>query len=108
MIRSKAGRRVMILAKRTKEEQQPAQQYDTTFKDWIRKVAPEVLPLFLPGARYEETLDVEIIKPTMRADKVFKIIFPERREDKEYIVDVEFESSTDPYLASRLLVYNAV
>ncbi len=96
----------MILAKRTKEEQQPAQQYDTTFKDWIRKVAPDVLPLFLPGAVYEDTLDIEIIKPAMRADKVFKIRFPE--QDREYIANVEFESGTDPYITSRLLVYNAV
>jgi hypothetical protein len=96
----------MVLAKRTKEEQQPAQQYDTTFKDWIRKAAPDVLPLFLPGAVYEDTLDIEIIKPAMRADKVFKIRFPE--QDREYIANVEFESGTDPYITSRLLVYNAV
>ena len=25
-------------------EQQPTQQYDTTFKDWIRKAVPLVLP----------------------------------------------------------------
>jgi hypothetical protein len=96
----------MVLAKRTKEEQQPAQQYDTTFKDWIRKVAPDVLPVFLPGAVYEDTLDIEIIKPAMRADKVFKIRFPD--QDKEYIANVEFESGTDPHITSRLLVYNAV
>ena len=83
---------------------QPSQQFDTTFKDWIRKVAPHVLPLFLPGATYEETLDIEIIKPTMRADKVFSVLY----RGKRYIFHIEFESSTDTYLASRLLIYNAV
>ena len=42
------------MAKSIKEnegkEPQPAQQYDTTFKDWIRQSAHEVLPLLLPGA----------------------------------------------------------
>ena len=40
----------------------------------------------------------------MRADKVFKVII----EDKEHIVDIEFESGTDSKMASRLLVYNSV
>lgn len=96
------------MARSTKEneaqESQPAQPYDTTFKDWIRQSAREVLPLFLPGAVYEETLNVELIKPTMRADKVFKVII----EGKEHIVDIEFESGADSKMASRLLVYNTV
>lgn len=36
------------------------------------------------------------------------VIFPKRQKGKECIVDVEFQTSTDPDLASRLLVYNAV
>ncbi len=86
------------------EEQQPSQQYDTTFKDWIRKEARNVLPLFLPGAIYEETLDVEIIRPTMRADKVFKGEY----QGDDSIFNVEFETGTDNNLLSRLLIYNAV
>ena len=96
------------MAKRKKndqeEEQQPAQQYDTTFKDWLRQAARSVLPLFLPGAPYEETLDVEIIKPTMRADKVFIVMY----RGKKYILHIEFETGTDPYMKARLLIYNAV
>ena len=90
--------------KRQQEVQQPAQQYDTTFKDWIRKEARNVLPLFLPGATYEETLDVEIIRPTMRADKVFK----GKYQGDDSIFNVEFETGTDNNLLSRLLIYNAV
>jgi len=77
------------MAKRKKndqeEEQQPAQQYDTTFKDWLRQAARSVLPLFLPGATYEETLDVEIIKPTMRADKVFIVMY----RGKKHILHID-------------------
>jgi hypothetical protein len=96
------------MAKRKKndqeEEQQPAQQYDTTFKDWLRQAARSVLPLFLPGATYEETLDVEIIKPTMRADKVFIVMY----RGKKHILHIEFETGTDPHMKARLLIYNAV
>ena len=84
--------------------QRSSQQYDTTFKDWIRKEARDVLPLFIPGATYEETLDVEIVRPTMRADKVFK----GKYQGEDSIFNVEFESGSDTYILSRLLTYNAV
>ncbi|TMD69132.1 MAG: hypothetical protein E6I91_02890 [Chloroflexi bacterium] len=84
--------------------QRSAQWYDTTFKDWIRKEARDVLPLFIPGATYEETLDVEIVRPTMRADKVFK----GKYQGEDSIFNVEFESGSDTYILSRLLTYNAV
>jgi hypothetical protein len=91
--------------KKLKQEgEQPAQRYDTTFKDWIRKEARDALPLLLPGATYEETLDVEIIRPTMRADKVFK----GKYRGNDSIINVEFEAGTDNNLLSRLLIYNAV
>ena len=86
------------------EKQQSAQQYDTTFKDWLRQVARYVLPLFLPGVIYEGVLDAEIIRPTMRVDKVFKVIY----RGKACILHLEFESGTDPHILSRLLTYNAV
>src|SRR5947209_1859479 len=87
-----------------KENQKPAQPYDTTFKEWIRQEARDVLPLFLPGAVYEDTLDVEIIRPTMRADKVFK----GKYDGDDSIFNVEFETGRDNNLLSRLLIYNAV
>ncbi|SRR5713226_5399241 len=90
--------------KKTQEEQQRTQPFDTTFKDWIRQQARAILPLLLVGAIYEDTLDVEIIRPTMRVDKVFKIIFM----GKVYIFHIEFESGTDPHMVSRLLIYNAI
>jgi len=53
---------------------------------------------------YEETLDVEIIRPTMRAVKVFK----GKYQGDDSIFNVEFETGTDNNLLSRLLIYNAV
>jgi len=62
------------------------------------------LPVLLPGAEYEATLDLEIIRPVMRVDKAFKILY----HKKDYIFYLEFEVKYDQYLKQRLLVYNAV
>ncbi len=51
-----------------------------------------------------DTLDVEIIRSTMRAEKVFKVIY----NGEDAILEIEFESGTDSDLPSRLLIYNAV
>lgn len=52
----------------------------------------------------EEVLNVEIIRPTMRVDKVFKVNY--RGED--HILHIEFESGADNEMPSRLLAYNTV
>ena len=93
----------------TQDSQRPSlndlpQVYDTSFKDWISQQAPTILPVLLPGARYDATLDVEIILPVMRVDKVFKILY----HGKERILHLEFEARYDRKLKTRLLVYNAV
>jgi hypothetical protein len=51
------------------------QVYDSTFKQWITQQTAEILPVLLPGAIYEATLNVEVIVPTKRVDKVFKILY---------------------------------
>ncbi len=86
---------------RQQEQQQP---FDATFKAWVKEQARDVLPLLLPGAIYIEALDVERIKPTMRVDRVFKVIY----EGKEYILHIEFESGTNNDMPVRLLTYNAL
>jgi hypothetical protein len=79
------------------------QRYDTSFKDWISQQAQDILPLLVPGVKYEQTLTVEVSRSMMRADKVFKVQY----HGKEYILHVEFETGEDGQLPSRLLVYNA-
>jgi hypothetical protein len=51
-----------------------------------------------------DTLDVEIIRSTMRADKVFRVQY----NGEDAILEIEFESGVDGDLPSRLLIYNAV
>lgn len=58
----------------------------------------------LPGAIYQETLSIEVVRPTFRADKVFRVLY----EDDEYILHIEFESGSDNAMSARLLVYNAI
>ena len=64
----------------------------------------EILPLLVPGVKYEQTLNVEISRSMMRADKVLRVL----NHDKQYILHIEFETGADDQLPSRLLVYNAV
>jgi hypothetical protein len=79
------------------------QVYDTTFKKWITQETSEILPVLLPGAIYAATLNVEVVIPTKRVDKVFKILY----DGQEQILHIEFETGYDNQLKSRLLVYNA-
>ena len=67
-------------------------------------MAGAILSVLVPGLTLEDTRDIEIIKPTMRVDKVFRV----RYRGEECILHVEFESASDPHILSRLLVYNAV
>ena len=56
-----------------KEQQQPQQVYDSTLKEWMLQQPQAVISVLLPGAIYQETVNVEVIKPSIRADKVFKV-----------------------------------
>jgi len=89
-------------------EKDPANQqnqpYDASFKGWISQQAPTILPVLLPGTRYQRTLDVEVVRPPMRVDKVFQV----RYHDEEHILHLEFEVGYDKQLKSRLLVYHSI
>ncbi|HLG75213.1 MAG TPA: hypothetical protein VKX46_02290, partial [Ktedonobacteraceae bacterium] len=83
--------------------QQP-QTYDTGFKEWVEQQPATILPVLLPGAAYQETVSVELVRSVMRADKVFKINYA----GEDHIFHLEFESGTDHRMTSRLLAYNAI
>ncbi|MBV9230694.1 MAG: hypothetical protein JOZ18_15400 [Chloroflexi bacterium] len=93
------------MEKANKDEQQnPPQAYDASLKDLVEKQAADILPILLPGAAYEETLNVEVIRPPMRVDRVYKV----RYRNKVYILHLEFESGSDNLMTSRLLAYNSL
>src|SRR5581483_449717 len=89
---------------RQRRRKEPHQIYDSTFKEWVQKQPEQILPLLLKGATYLETLDIERIRPTLRADRVYKAMY----RDVPHILHMEFESGSDNDMASRLLVYHAI
>ncbi len=89
---------------RQKRLDQPPQVYDATLKEFIQQQIPDLLPILLPGAVYQETLDVERIRPTMRADRVYKILY----RGQVHVLDVELQTGDDEWMVERLLAYHAI
>lgn len=87
-------------------EKQPAQTYDSIMKELVQERIAELVPVLLKGAVYEERIDVEQIRPTMRVDRVYRI----RYRDRPHILHLEFESNQSDLeeMASRLHVYHAI
>jgi hypothetical protein len=93
------------LAKRKKRvTNAKSQRYDTSLKTWVKEDPESIIPVLLPGATVLEVLDVEAIKPTMRCDRLFKVLY----RDEPHILHIEFETGTDGKMRSRLLAYNAI
>lgn len=85
-------------------QEQPGQRYDSTFKEWVNRQPAAILPLLLIGAVYLTHLDVERIKPVMRVDRVFKVLY----KGIEVIFHIEFETGADPHILTRVRAYNAL
>jgi len=92
------------LKNKRRPDQERQQPFDTTLKTWIKEQAREILPVLLPGAMLLEPIDVERIKPTMRVDRVFRVLY----QGQEYILHIEFETGTDRNMRARLAVYNTL
>ena len=82
---------------------QKRQPYDSSLKSLLQEDPERILPRLLPGAVFIEALDVEVLPPAMRSDRVFVVeLF-----DQRCIVDIEFESSANPTIERRLHAYAA-
>lgn len=85
------------------------QQYDSSFKEFIHEQIAEILVPLLEGVVhskdivFEQELTVEVLRPTMRADKVFRA----RYLGQPHIFHLEFQSGSDAEIVYRVLVYNA-
>ncbi len=82
--------------------EQPQQQFDSSLKDLIQEEAAEIIPHFLEGAQFIDTLNVEIIRPTMRADGVYLVQY----RGRSHVLHLEFETGADNQMAHRLLIYH--
>src|SRR5690348_2864960 len=62
-----------------------------------------MLPYFVPGAEYLETLNVEAVRTPLRVDRVYLV----KHKGRKKIAHLEFESGPNNDMAARLLDYHA-
>jgi Trp operon repressor len=75
------------------------QPYDSSMKALFQADAPEILPQILPGAIFVDKLDIEVLRPPQRVDRVYQIYY----HDKPHILHLEFQASSDEEMDLRLL-----
>jgi hypothetical protein len=102
------GREVSIhMAKRQSKRKQPTQDqqqpYDNLLKSLLEGQEEKMLPYFLHDGVYLETLDIEVIRPLLRIDRVYKILY----KGLAHILHLEFETGSNNKMATRLLDYHA-
>src|SRR5690242_2177810 len=76
------------------------QLFDSSLKGLMEQT-PKLIECFLQGAVYQKTLNVEIIRPPLRADRVCQGTYI----DENSILHMEYQVSYDPQLQARLLSY---
>jgi hypothetical protein len=76
------------------------QLFDSSMKG-LTEQAPKLIECLLPGAIYQDTLTVEIIRPPLRADQVHLGLY----RGEPHIFHVEYQVKHDPQLQARLLTY---
>ncbi len=81
------------------------QRFDSTLKGLFETYAAFILPLLVKGVSFVEALDIELLLPPLRVDRVYKVFYRERL----HILHLEFEASNnDEETLARLLVYHAL
>lgn len=90
------------------ENKAGTQPYDNLLKRLVEKQPQVVLPMLFPDLVREVTgeVNIEILLPPRRADRVYKIL-PVDSEEEE-ILHVEYEVSPTKETGPRVLVYHAV
>jgi predicted transposase YdaD len=95
------------MAKRQRQRTQPTpeqqQPYDNLLKSLLEGQEEKMLPYFLHDVVYLETLDIEVVRPLLRIDRVYKILY----KGEAHILHLEFETGSNNRMAARLLDYHA-
>jgi hypothetical protein len=79
------------------------QPYDSSVKGILQEDAAEIVPQLLPGAVVLDTIDIEVLRPALRTDRVYRISY----RSMAHLLHLEFQSSSDSKMAHRLLAYHA-
>ncbi len=92
------------MAKKVTDEasQDQLQPYDNLLKSLLEGQEKQMLPYFVPGVEYLETLNVEVVRTPLRVDRVYLV----RHKGRKKIVHLEFESGPNNDMAARLLDYH--
>lgn len=83
----------------SQDQQQP---YDNLLKSLLEGQEKQMLPYFVPGVEYLETLNVEAVRTPLRVDRVYLV----RHKGRKKIAHLEFESGPNNDMAARLLDYH--
>ena len=92
--------------RKRKSSVQPLEQgqpYDNVLKSLFEGQERQMIAYFLVGAEYVETLNIEVLRTSLRVDQVYKI----RLDDETNVLDLEFQASGETDDAERLLEYHA-
>nr|MDQ2715465.1 hypothetical protein [Chloroflexota bacterium] len=77
--------------------------YDTSLKSLLQEQVADMLPYLLPGSVFEQELNVEVIRPTMLTDRVYRV----RYRGQQHILHLELETGSLVEMPARLLFYHA-
>lgn len=78
------------------------QPYDTALKSLLEDHVAEMLPELVPDVEYIEEYPTEIVRTKLLPDQVYRV----RRYGKIHLMDMELQTSADPEMAFRMLVYH--
>jgi hypothetical protein len=77
--------------------------YDYSIKGIFKEDAEELIPNFLEGARLTDVFDIEVLRPPMRADSTYGILY----QNRSAILQMEFQADNDEDIVYRALIYHA-
>jgi hypothetical protein len=84
------------------EAQQQPQIYDATLKSFFGDEIADILPALIPGVEFISECNIEIDRTIIKPDLVFK----GRLNGELVIINMELQSSEDPNMELRLLLYH--
>lgn len=86
------------------------QSYDNLLKRFLENQPTMIIPLLFPEmvSQVVEELNVEVLIPPRRTDRVYKSRGIKTSEEDMLILHVEFESSANSNMDRRLLIYHAL
>src|SRR5579859_1255704 len=79
-----------------------SQPYDTSLKATVEKRITKIVPRIVPGMRIERELNIELVRPVLRGDKVYLTWYREAW----HILHIEFESGDNIHMPVRMLSYH--